>query len=262
MDDAQHRSEFYRMWLATFAAGFTHAKSMETMGVRPSAQAEEARRWILNGTSRGRSLTELVDTGGSRFDDFERALIRVGDETGRLEEVLRQLADFYARKHKLLLWVKKRMAYPFFTALAACFIAPFPLLFFGFKTAYFIAALSGVVVLVLSGQTIVAAVAVRYGRNPRVARARMARALATAVTAGIALPRAVRLAASASANDEIQRFVDAIDERRLATTSVSESLAGCPHMTPDFHAVIATAESTGDFTVLQRLADLYDDGFH
>ena len=143
LDNAQHRSEFYRMWLAAFAAGFTHSKSMETMGVRSSAQTEETRRWILNGTSRGRDLTELVDTGGSRFDDFERALIGLGEETGRLEEVLRQLADFYARKHKLMLWVKKKMGHPFF------------------KTAYLTAALSGVVVLFLSAQTILAAVAAR-----------------------------------------------------------------------------------------------------
>jgi type II secretory pathway component PulF len=52
-----------------------------------------------------------------------------------------------------------------------------------------------------------------------------------------------------------------VDEHGLATASLSESLAGCPHLTPEFVAVLATAEHTGDFTPLRRLAELYEDGF-
>lgn len=261
LDDGRHRAEFYRLWHATFLAGFTHSKSMDTMGVRASNRTEEARLWVRDGTAQGRDLASLVQSGGSRFEDFERALITLGDETGRLEEVLRQLADFYARKHKLMLWVKKRMAYPLFTAIAACFVVPFPLLYFGYPAAYLISALTAVLLLLLSAQSIVSAVAARYGRNPQLARARMLRALATAIMAGITLPQAVRLAGAASSNREIERFVGSIDERRLGTTSMRDSLSGCPHLTPDFLAVLATAERTGDFTPLQRLADLYDDGF-
>lgn len=261
LDDGRHRAEFYRMWRTGFSAGFTHPKSFEVMGPRQSALTEEARHWLLDGTKRGRGVIETVRAGGKRFEEFERALLSLGEESGRLDDALRLLGDFYTRKHRLTLWVKKQMAYPFFTAFFACFIAPFPLLFFGHGVAYLVAVATGVGALLFWSGSIVAAVSASYGRKPRLARARMARALATAIEAGLPLPRAVRLAADASANGEIRTFVQRYSEQKLATRSVGESLAGCPHLTPDFIAILATAETTGDFSPLARLAELYEDGF-
>lgn len=261
LDDGRHRAEFYRMWRAGYAAGFTHPKSFDVMGPRQSPLSEDARQWLVAGTRRGRPLAELVRAGGKRFEEFERALLTLGEESGSLDRALELLADFYARKHKLMLWVKKQMAYPFFTGISACFIAPFPLLYFGHTTAYLVAAFGGVTWLLLGAGSLVAAVAASFGRKPAMARARMARALATAVEAGLALPRAVRLAADASANPDIRAFVQRYSDRDLATRSIGDALAGCPHLTPEFVAVLATAEQTGDFSGLARLAELYEDGF-
>lgn len=261
LDDGRHRAEFYRMWATAHAAGFTHPQSLETMGERESSRTEAVRRWLLDGTKEGSDLSTLVRSGGSRFEDLERALLTMGDEAGKLDVVLRQLGDFYTRKHQLMLWVKKQLAYPLITALLACFIAPFPLLFFGNTRAYLVAAFSGVALLLVASQSVIMALAAWYGRKPPLARARMARALATAVQAGLTLPRAVRLAADASDNASIRSFVGGMTERQLATTSISDSLARCPHLTPDFTATLATAERTGDYAPLIRLAELYEDGF-
>src|SRR5690606_15866584 len=108
-----------------------------------SMQTEDARRWLLAGTSRGRDLSSLVRSGGARFDELERALITLGDESGGLEESIRELADFFSRKHKLMLQVRKRMAYPFVTALAVCLVLPVPLLYLGQATAYVVSAAAG-----------------------------------------------------------------------------------------------------------------------
>lgn len=261
LDDGRHRAEFYRMWATGHAAGFTHPRSLETMGRRASPRTEAARRWLLDGTNRGRDLDELVRAGGNHFDVFERALLTLGAESGRLDDALRLLGDFYTRKHRLMMWVRKKMAYPLFTALVACFVAPFPLFFFGHTRAYLMTAFAGVAVLLLASGSIMMAAAARYGRKPPLARARMARALATSIEAGLALPRAVRLAAEASASPAIRRFVAPLSERQLATASIGDTLAGCPHLTPDFVATVATAERTGDFGPLTRLAELYEDGF-
>jgi type II secretory pathway component PulF len=160
-----------------------------------------------------------------------------------------------------MLWVKKKMAYPFFTGLAACFIAPFPLLFFGHVKSYVVAAFGAAALLLLSAGGVVASVAASFGRRPPLARARMARALATAIEAGLPLPRALRLAADASANAEIRAHVMRFSEVQLAGMSISDAMKGCPHITPDFAAIIATAERTGDFAVVAKLAALYEDGF-
>ena len=261
LDESRHRAEFYRMWAAGHGAGLTHPASFEAMGVRESRAVEGMRQWLLSGTRRGSDLTTLVRSGAGRFEELDRALLTLGDESGRLDGALRLLADFHTRKHQLMLWVKKKMAYPVITLLAACFVAPLPLLVAGNTRGYLSLALAGVLVLVLNSSALLAATAARYGRRPPLARARMARALATAVEAGLPLPRAVRLAAEASGHPAIRDFVAAIGERQLATSSLSESLTACPHLTPEFTAVLATAERTGDFSPLARLAELYEDGF-
>ncbi len=261
LDDGRHRAELYRMWAAGHSAGFAHPKSLELMGERESPRTEAVRQHLLRGTGRGNDLASLVRTTSEPIDEFEAALITLGEESGQLDDALRLLGDFYTRKHQLMLWVKMQMAYPLITALAACFVAPLPLLVFGHTGAYLGMALSGVALLLLGSHTIIAMAATRYGRKPPLARARMARALATAIEAGLTLPRAIRLAATASANPAIRAFVDRIGEGQLATASVGDSLAGCPHLTPEFVATIATAEHTGDFTPLTRLADMYEDGF-
>jgi len=261
MDDGRHRAEFYGMWRTMYAAGFSHPKAFETMGPRQSALTEDIRQWLLMGTKRGRTITEVVRAGGKRFEEFERVLLTLGEESGSLEDNFRLLSDFYMKKHKLMNWVKKKMAYPFFTGLAACAIAPLQLLFFGHEVAYLVIAGSGIAGILLGSGAIIVGAAARYGRKPPLARARMARALTTAIEAGLPLARAVRLAADASANPEISGFVSRIGERELSTQSIGESLQGCPHLTPEFVAIIATSERTGDFSGLAKLADLYEDGF-
>lgn len=261
LDDGKHRAEFYEMWRTMYAAGFTHPKALETMGARPSPLTEQARQWLLHGTTRGRSIAELVKAGGSRFEEFERALLTLGEESGRLEQCLRLLARFYARKHQLMLWVKKKMAYPFFTGLFACLIAPLRLLVLGHERLYVVLAGSGAAAILLGSGAIIAATSAHYGRKPALARARMARALVTAIEAGLPLPRALRLAADASANPAIRTFMGRLSERQLATVSIETTLAGCPHMTHEFAAIVATSERTGDFGGMERLAELYEDGF-
>jgi type II secretory pathway component PulF len=261
LDDGRHRAELYRMWATQHAAGFTHPKSLETMGPRASPNTERARLWLLDGTTRGRPVTELVRSGGARFEEFERALLTLGEESGRFDDALRLLGDFYMKKHQLMLWVKKKMAYPLFTGLAACFIAPLPLVFMGRTVAYFVFAFGAAVLLLAASGGLVAAVAARYGRKPPMARARMARALSTAIEAGLTLPRALRLAADASASPEIRAFVQKSSEKQLSARSISASLAGCPHLTPEFLSTLDISERTGDFAPLARLADMYEDGF-
>jgi type II secretory pathway component PulF len=262
LDAGRHRSEFYRMWRVGLSAGFTVPKTLETMGPREAPHVEAVRKWLLEGTRQGASVTDVVKQGGARFESFEHALLVLGDEAGTLEESLRLLADFYARKHRLMLHVRKQMTYPLFTGIVATFVAPFSLLYFGHVVAYVTIVCVGLAGWTLAGGAIVLAVANMYGRTPAMVRARLARALATAVEAGLPLGRAIRLAADASADTSVQHFVQSIDERTLSTRPIAETLANCPHMSPDFMAVLEVAETTGDFrNSLTRLAGLYEDGF-
>jgi Type II secretory pathway, component PulF len=250
------------MWLTGASAGFTIPKIMDLMGPRAAPHVERVRRWLLDGATRGDDVATLVKRGGSRFESFERSLLLLGDESGSLETSLRLLAEFYHRKYQMMLLVRKRMAYPLFTGIIATFVAPFSLLYFGHVAAYVGIVAGGLAGWVLGGGSIVLWAANRYGRAPRLVRARLARALATAIEAGLPLSRSLRLAADASADPEVAHYVARIDERALSGSSIVSTLAGCPHMTPDFLAVLEVAERTGDFSgSIGRLATLYEDGF-
>jgi type II secretory pathway component PulF len=249
------------MWCAGQSAGLTIAHTLETMGPRELPNVESARRWLLDGVTRGRSIADLVKAGGSRFESFETSLLTLGEETGTLEQSLRLLAEFYSRKHRLMLWVKKQMAYPFFSAFFACFIAPLQLLVMGYAGAYLVIAGGSLVALFSAGGSIIVGVSKFFGNKPRLVRARFIRSLATAIEAGLPLPRSVRLAADASANDEIRTYIRGFSERQLMERPIADTLARCPLMMPDMLAIIETAERTGDFGILSRFADLYEDGF-
>ena len=262
LDGGRDRAELYRMWRVGLSAGFTVPATLETMGPREAPHVERIRLWLLEGTRRGESVAALAIRAGTRLEPFERGLLVIGDETGHLEQSLGLLAHFYARKHAMMLRVRKRMAYPLFTGVCATCIAPLPLLLFGRPLVYLLIVTGGMAGWVLGGGAIVAAAASFYGRQPALVRARLGRALVTAIEAGLPLPRAVRLAADASADPAVQRFVGAIGEGALSSQPLAVTLAGCPHLTPEFLAMVHTAERTGDWSSsVGRIADLYEDGF-
>ncbi len=250
------------MWLSGASAGFTVPKILELMGPRSAPHVESARRWILDGTTRGDDVARVVQRGGARFESFERSLLVLGDESGSMEKSLRLLAEFYQKKYQMMLFVRKQMAYPLFTGIIATFVAPFSLLYFGHVAAYVGMVALGLAGWVVSGGAIVLWAANRFGRKPQLVRARLARGLVTAIEAGLPLARAVRLAAGASADPDVERYFAALNERTLGGSALVATFAGCPHMAPDFMAVLEVAEKTGDFGgSIGRLATLYEDGF-
>ncbi len=262
LDDGRHRTEFYRMWRTAVHAGFTNEKALKTIGRRHAPHVEEMREWLLDGARRGQRVTYLVRTGGKRFEPMERAILVLGEETGTFEQSLQLLADFYQAKHRLILYIKKQMSYPMFSALCMVFIAPFPLLYFGQAAAYIGFVATGCIAWVTAGGSFLMMMARRYGATPAMVRSRFARALATGVEAGLPLAHAIRLASEAAADPALSAFVDGMDEHQLVAGQLHETFSNAPHMTADMIGALAVADRTGDFsTTLRKLAELYEDGF-
>ena len=229
------------------------------MGRAEGTTEESARQLLLAGVRAGRTLTEIVQASHAPFASYDAALLALGEESGRLEQVLGLLTDYHERRHTWSLVVQKRLVYPLLTAAFAIVIAPLSLLVFGHPRAYVVLVALGLVALWALGGVLVTAAAARYGRAPRLVQARLARALTIAVEAGLPLGTALRLAAEACGDAGVERHVALQGERRLATQSLVASLRGCPAMTPEFLAVLANAERTGDFAnTLARLAGLYE----
>jgi type II secretory pathway component PulF len=157
-----------------------------------------------------------------------------------------------------MLWVKKKMSYPMMNVLAGIGIAPFPVLFFGDAVRYFTTVGIELVLAMAFGGALLRIVARRYRNRPKVARARLCRALAIAVEAGLPMDLGVQAADDASLTEHLARLPAAA----RANQTLADTLAGWSRLTPDMQQVLGVADQTGDYTnTLKRLADLYDDGF-
>ncbi|MFN8878210.1 MAG: type II secretion system F family protein [Gemmatimonadota bacterium] len=261
LDRGRERAAFYRAWHAAYRAGFPHGKTMRVLGPQP-ASVQEAVAAIGAGSARGEALTDIVRRAPEAFDAFEAGILEAGEAAGALEGALRLLAEHFTAQDRLMQRVRRQMAYPMSTAVAACVIAPLPLLVFGSPLAYALVAGGAVSVLFLQGGAFVRRVADRFASRPPRPLVRFTRALATALAAGLPLDRAATLAAGASGDAALVAHVARVGVRRLATASLSETLRGAPGLTRDFFAMLAVAEVSGNLDgSLGKLAALLDDAF-
>jgi type IV pilus assembly protein PilC len=260
-DDGRHRAEFYRTWQLGLSSGLTQPAILGLLG--PFTGATRAlHAHLLEGAQGGRDIATLVRARPALFEPFEAALLVMAEESGTLDVVLASLADFFERQFKMMLVVKKHLAYPLFVSFFAIWIAPLPLVVRGQVPAYFAAVALGLLGWFAFGGSVLAGRAQAYQRRPAFVRARFARTLMLTLEAGLPLPRAVRLAAGASGDPGLAKHVARFDERTLGSQSLEATLTGAPALTPDLLGSLRVAERTGDFrTTLGRLAELYEDGF-
>jgi len=190
---------------------------------------------------------------------FETALVALGKESGKLEECLRLLADYFAAEDRMVLKVLRLAAYPMMTALAATFIAPLPLAFAGSGGAYLITVMAGLALWATAGGTLLTTVMRRYLGQPRFVLARLLRALTFAVESGLPLARSAALAAAASGSAGIVAHVRGVSERAAATQPLASTFAGCPYVPATAIAAMKVADASGDYSgALKKMAELYD----
>jgi type II secretory pathway component PulF len=257
----QHRAALYRAWAAAFNAGFSHGRAMEMVGSQP-ATTEPLRQAIVRGGAKGASIAATLRAAPGVAEPFEAAILSTGEESGTIDASLRLLAEHWTAHQRLMQWVLKQMTYPMMTAMVSCFIAPFPLAFFGHIGAYAVASLGSATLLITSGGALVGLVARSYAMRPALVVARLIRTLATGVEAGLPLDRVTSLAAAASGHPAVVAHIERQSARTRATQSLTETLRGIPQLTPDVYAMLSVADRTGDYsTTLAKLAALLEDGF-
>jgi type II secretory pathway component PulF len=271
LDIARYKAEFYRMWLAGYSAGLTHPQSLAAMGdFRRSPTLHFLHQHLLDGTRRGDSLASLVRGGGGRPSQlpraqlvpFESALIELGEESGRLEESFRLLADYFTAEHRMVLRVKKDLAYPMVSTCAATLIAPFPILFFGNVPLYILTVVGEYAIAFAAGGTLLLAVARWYGKRPKFVLGRLCRALAAGVEAGLSLDRVVMLAARASGHPDLLRHVERMTARQRSTQQLAETFRGAPMIPFEVVAALEVADASGNYRdTLGKLAALYDGAY-
>ena len=263
LDIARYKAELYRMWYAGYRAGLSHEKVLSTVGeFRRSPSVERMRRHLLQGARKREALATAIKARPDLFVPFEAALLELGEEAGGLEEILQLLGAYFQNEHRMTLWVKKKMAYPMMNAIAAIFIAPFPVLFLGNVTAYALTVTTGLIVAMAAGGTLLAAAARSYRNRPKVVLARLCRAMAAGVEAGLSLDRVVQLAVEATDSRELAGHVARSPRQRLRGQPLAGTFSGSALVPHEMVAALQVADETGDYSnTLKKLAELYEDGF-
>jgi type II secretory pathway component PulF len=190
---------------------------------------------------------------------FETALLKLGDEAGKLQETTQLLAEYFAAEYRAVQQVLRHATYPMFTALAATFIAPLPLVFAGRTSPYCVTVGGGLVLWALAGGSLLMAVVHGFLRRPKYVRGRLLRALAFGVESGLPLGKAVALAVEAADDDGIRQHVGRIGASRISSQPLAETFRGCPLFDAPMIAALVVAGESGDYSgSLRRLAELYE----
>lgn len=72
----------------------------------------------------GETLSEALAVTGRVFPSFDKALLSVGEQSGRLDHVARLLADYHRERYELVRSALARVGYPLMVALLAMMIYP------------------------------------------------------------------------------------------------------------------------------------------
>ena len=188
---------------------------------------------------------------------FEAALLKLGEESGHLEEITRLLSDYFAAEDRMVLKVINKAAYPMFVALAAAVIGPLPLIFRGHALAYLVIATAGTLLWAAAGGALLRGTVDRYLAQPKFVLGRLLRALTIAIEAGLPLGRAATLAADASGSPDIIAHVRGVGARAGASQPLAVTFRGCPFVPFTALAAMEVADASGDYgNTLRRLADL------
>lgn len=121
----QGRSEFYHQFGVLLQAGIPLIQALETL--RRSLPAGEMTRRIphlLHGVKQGLNLTESFLGTGAIVPSFDIALLAAGERSGRLDQCLKLLGEFYRSSAD---WTRKvwgQCVYPFVIVHVGIFLGP------------------------------------------------------------------------------------------------------------------------------------------
>jgi type II secretory pathway component PulF len=219
---------------------------------------QSRRPHFLEGIRRRESLSALARERPDLLAPFESALLELGDEAGRLEDIFKLLGDYFTAEHRMIVAIKQKMSYPMMNAVAAIFIAPFPILFFGNAALYTITVVSGLVLALAFGGTLLLAAAKWYRRKRKFVLARLCRALALGVEAGLPLDRVVTLAVKAAADPDVAAHVQRLSARQRGSQTLADTFAHTIVPTKML-AALRVADASGNYgDTMKKLAALYD----
>jgi type II secretory pathway component PulF len=223
-------ADLYRRLAQLTTAGVPLLLALENL--RHSPPSRDLRAPLdrtLQGLKDGATFSESLQAGARQVPTFDLALIRAGEQSGRLDSIFRLLAGFYEERARNLRQMLADLAYPALLFHFAVIILPFPALFLTGNLADYLARVLGVLVPLYAlvffiawlsqsqhgdawrswSERVLGAVPVLGEARRDLALARLAAALAALLGAGVNILQAWELAADASGSPALRRAVTA-----------------------------------------------------
>lgn len=275
------RAELYHQLGQLTAAGIGLLKALEIQRRTPSSPSFRAPLGAISDElGRGATFSEALERTGRWMPEFDRALLRAGEQSGRLPNCFEMLAAHYNERSRLAKQMLSDSAYPVFLFHFAIFIGPFPELFTSGRMVPYLAKTVGVLaplyVLVL---LILVATRQEHGESWRalierllqavpgigsarrnLAMARLSAALEALLSAGVNIVEAWNLAAAASGSPALKRQVARMQPLIEAGQTPAEAVATCAFFPEPFVHLYTTGEMTGQLDQsLKRLAAMFQE---
>jgi type II secretory pathway component PulF len=258
------RADFYHQLGQFTSAGIPIMRALEQIQRHPPTRAyRRPLQQLLGELSQGATLAESLQHL-DWLPAFDVALIGAGEQSGRLDQCFRLLADYYNERARLIQQVISQLIYPVALIHLAAFVflivlpfaqsqfnASLPLLFA--RAALVLAPLYGALVLLIYAtqskhgenwravvELILRAVPVLGTARSYLAQARLAAALEALISAGVNIFEAWDLAATASGSPALRRAVAAWKPRLTA-----EAVRRCRLFSEAFASLYASGEISG-----------------
>ena len=110
----KHKLEFYRQFSVLLEAGVDFSSALAILKEQQeSIRMKDFYENIYMKVTKGKTLFESIENHGS-FSDYESYSIKIGEETRRLPQILKELEKFFDRKIKLKRQIISVVTYPTF----------------------------------------------------------------------------------------------------------------------------------------------------
>lgn len=238
-------------------------------------------------TSEGKQLSAIWAKEPELYPPLTLAMIEAAETSGRLDEVLGRLADYYERDYQLRMMLSRETFYPKLLLLAVIFIPEMGntvriwimesglaalaylvkrLLFWGLVGTIPALAIWAAWRSMSKSETGRAAMDQLKLRIPligkvvyRLAMARFSRTLATLYAAGVSMSKALRLAGEATANARLRQIADKAAAKAQAGTGLTTAMAEAGLADNMVLSMLRTGEHTGDLEeTLTHVAEYYE----
>ncbi|HNQ89386.1 MAG TPA: type II secretion system F family protein [Verrucomicrobiota bacterium] len=275
------QAEFYHQLAAMMAAGIPVVQALQqTAKAPPGPGFRRPLQALLGGLGQGMTFAEAASQVAGWLPAFDLALVKAGEESGRLDASCRLLSEYYQSRAQLTRQVLSDLAYPVVIVHAAVLLAPFPQLFLsGNVGAYARQTLGVLLPFYAVGLFLAIAVQGRRGERWRalleavlhpvpmlgkarrfLGLARLSAALGALLNAGVSILTSWPMAAASSGSPALWRAVRGWEPELQKGTPPGDLLVRAPVFPELFTNLYRTGEISGTLEdALRRLHTYYQD---